>query len=195
MEEQIKITGIIRSIKLAGFVDENTKFGDIGVLDLIKQAVRDKKWAILEVLQSVGYIIPTLGGKAFTEQKNLIATVGRSVLAERLAGGVTYTGEINYGAVGTDNTAPANGDTTLGAEVFRKVTASQTFSDNIAYVDFFYSASDFDTGVTGTIEEFGNFIDGGAGADSGQLWSHIVTGGWTKTGTESLFVSCEYTIT
>jgi len=195
MEEQIKITGIIRSIKLAGFVDESTKFGDIGVLDLIQKAIRHKNWAILEVLQRIGYIIPTLGGKAFTEQKNLIATVGRSVLAERLAGGVTYTGEINYGAVGTDNTAPANGDTTLGAEVFRKVTASQTFSDNIAYVDFFYSASDFDTGVTGTIEEFGNFIDGGAGADSGQLWSHIVTGGWTKTGTESLFVSCEYTIT
>ena len=74
-----------------------------------------------------------------------------------------------------------------------KVTASQTFSDNIAYIDFFYTAGDFDTGVIGTITEFGNFIDGTSTPDSGQMWSYIATGGWTKTSAESLFVSCQYT--
>lgn len=191
--QTLKITGTIRAIKLAGWVDQNTKLGDIKVVDMLREAIRTQKWAILSVLQEKGYIIPQ-NGQLYFEKQNLIATVGRAVVAELLSGGATYTGEINYGSVGTDNTPPTNADTTLGAEVFRKLAASQTFSDNITYIDFFYTASDFDTGVTGTIEEFGNFIDGTGVADSGQLWSHIATGGWTKTGTESLFVSCQYTI-
>lgn len=126
------------------------------------------------------------------EKHNIIVTVGRAVLAELLSGGATYTGEINYGALGTGVApAPANSDTQLSNEVFRKLAASQTFSDNIAYIDFFYTASDTD----GTYTEFGNFIDGGAGANTGQLFSYIATGNWVKSSSESLFVSCQYTIT
>lgn len=132
------------------------------------------------------------GRKPDFEKHNIIVTVGRAVLAERLAGGTTYSGEINYGALGTGVApSPANGDTTLDTEAFRKLAASQTFSDNIAYVDFFYTASD----TSGTFTEFGNFIDGLAGVDTGQLFSYIATGGWVKSGSESLFVSCQYTIT
>ena len=121
---------------------------------------------------------------------NLIATVGRSVIAQRLANTLTYTGVINYGALGSSATAPANSDTTLTTEVFRKVTASVDYSDEDAFIDFFYSKSD----TNGTYEEFGTFIDGAAGADTGQLFTHALTGGWTKTATESMTVAVQYTV-
>lgn len=131
-------------------------------------------------------VIKKKGGK-----HNIIVNVGRGVLAQRLAGDTTYTGEITYGALGTAVApVPANTDTQLGNEVFRKIPASSSVDGNIVYIDFFYSAADCD----GTYTEFGNFIDGEAGADTGQLFSYIATGGWVKSSSESLFVSCRYTI-
>lgn len=121
---------------------------------------------------------------------NLIVTVGRAAVAQRLTGDTTYTTIINYGALGTDNTAVANGDTTLGTEVFRKTRASESTSDNVAFIDFFYSKSD----TNGTYEEFGTFIDGTASADSGQMFTHALTGGWTKTASESMTVAVQYTV-
>lgn len=122
--------------------------------------------------------------------KNLITTVGRSVLAQRLANTTTYTGIINYGALGSSSTAVANGDTQLGTEVFRKVVASASYSTNTAFIDFFYSKAD----TNGTYQEFGTFIDGTGTANSGQIFTHALTGGWTKTSSESMTVSCQYTI-
>ena len=124
------------------------------------------------------------------EVTNLITTVGRSTIAQRLANDTTYTGIINYGALGSNNTAVANGDTTLGTEVFRKVVASASDTDNVAFIDFFYSKADTD----GTYEEFATFIDGAAGVDTGQMFTHALTGGWVKTSSESMTVSCTYTI-
>lgn len=121
---------------------------------------------------------------------NLTTTVGRSVLAQRLANTTTYTGVINYGALGSDNTAAAVGDTTLATEVFRKVVASGSYSGNISFVDFFYAKAD----TNGTYEEFGTFIDGTGSADSGQMFSHLITGGWTKSASESMTVACQYTL-
>lgn len=122
--------------------------------------------------------------------KNLITTVGRSVLAQRLANTTTYTGIINYGALGSSSTAVANGDTQLTAEVFRKVVASASYTSNVAFIDFFYSKTD----TNGTYQEFGTFIDGTASANTGQIFTHALTGGWTKTSSESMTVSCQYTI-
>lgn len=122
--------------------------------------------------------------------ENLIATVGRSVLCQRLANTTTYTGIINYGALGSSATAVANGDTQLGTEVFRKVTASTSYSTNNAFIDFFYSKSD----TNGTYQEFGTFIDGTGSANTGQLFTHALTGGWTKSSSESMTVSAQYTI-
>lgn len=121
---------------------------------------------------------------------NLITTVGRATIAQRLANDTTYTGIINYGALGSDNTAVTNADTTLGTEVFRKVVASASDSDNVAFIDFFYSKAD----TNGTYEEFGTFIDGTGSADTGQMFTHALTGGWVKTANESMTVSCTYTI-
>jgi len=122
--------------------------------------------------------------------KNLITTVGRSALAQRLAGTTTYTGTINYGALGSSSTAVANSDTQLGTEVFRKVVASASYTTNVAFIDFFYSKAD----TNGTYNEFGTFIDGTGTANSGQIFTHALTGGWVKSSSESMTVSCQYTI-
>lgn len=123
--------------------------------------------------------------------KNLIATVGRGALASVLAGTGTYTGEVTYGALGSSSTAPANGDTQLGAEIVggRVATSSQTYASNIAYISFF-----FPDGTLITYAEFANFIDGTATINSGQLFTHVALSG-TKAANESLTVDCTYTIT
>jgi hypothetical protein len=54
----------------------------------------------------------------------------------------------------------------------------------------FYSKAD----TNGTYQEFGTFIDGSASANSGQLFTRMLTGGWTKTSSESMTVSAQYTI-
>ncbi len=123
--------------------------------------------------------------------ENLVVTVGRAAIAQRLANDTTYTTIINYGALGSSATAAANGDTTLGTEVFRKTVASASTSSNIAFIDFFYSKSD----TNGTYEEFGTFIDGTATVDTGQMFTHLITGSWVKTSSESMTVACQYTIT
>lgn len=123
------------------------------------------------------------------EKDNIVVTVGRAVIAQRLASDNTYTLNINYGALGTSTTAPANGDTILGTEVFRKLKASATDLANVAYLSFFYSATD----CNGTYREFGTFIDGTAGADTGQLFTHVAVN-WVKANTETLTIDVTYTI-
>ena len=121
---------------------------------------------------------------------NLVTTVGRSVLAQRLSNTTTYTGVINYGALGSSSAAVNNTDVKLGTEVFRKTVASASFTNNVAFIDFFFSKAD----TNGTYNEWGTFIDGGVGADSGQMFTHALTGGWTKSASESMTVSCQYTL-
>lgn len=177
---QATIKENITLFRLAPWVRENSE-----VVDLLRQYIKTRKEAILEVLRGSGALLQV------ASKSNIVVTRGRAVLAELLSGGATYTGEINYGALGTAvSPSPVNGSTQLGTEVFRKLASSQTFSDNIAYVDFFYTAGD----TNGTYTEFGNFIDGTGSANSGRLFSYIATGGWVKTNLESLFVSCQYTI-
>lgn len=121
---------------------------------------------------------------------NLVPTVGRKSIARRLANDTTDTLIVNKGALGTDNTAAANGDTTLGTEVYRNDIASRAFSDNVAYLTFFYTAAE----CNGTYEEFGMFIDGAAGADTGVLFNHNVEQ-WTKSAAESMTIDVIVTIT
>ena len=152
---------------------------------LLRKYVRTKDSSILKQLAEAGIIQQHLAAH------NIVATVGRNVIARLLAGDVTYSGQINYGALGSSSTAVANADTQLGTEVYRKLYSSHTTDgNNVAYVDFFYAASD----TNGTYNEFGNFIDGTGSANTGRLFSHILTGGWVKSNVQSMFVSCQYTI-
>lgn len=129
---------------------------------------------------------------AVYEFDNLVPTVGRNVLARLLAGDVTYSGEINYFALGSGVTAPANGDTQLGTETYRQATTSQTTVNNIAYLSCFIVAGS----ATGTHAEGGLFIDGTGSANSGQLFSHVLfSPNIVKSALNSLTLDTSITLT
>lgn len=84
-------------------------------------------------------------------EKNLVVTVGKDWIASRMVG--TASNVMGYMAVGTDSTAPAAGNTTLGAEVARVAVTSATASTNtVTYVATFGAG----TG-TGALTEAGLF--------------------------------------
>jgi|TARA_Y100000310_G_scaffold270565_1_gene284474 hypothetical protein len=128
--------------------------------------------------------------KRVHEYHNLIPTVGRTMLADNLTNtSPDNTPRITHVALGSDATAPANGDTTLGTETYRNAIASQTNADNIAYLTGFFDATE----VTGTFAEAGIFADGSGAADSGILFSHVAIS-ITKSNTETLTVDWTITI-
>ena len=122
--------------------------------------------------------------------ENLIVTAGRAALANHLTDPTPTVPalRLNYTALGTGVTAPANGDLTLETETFRKATASETNADNIAFVTAFYTALE----VSGTFKEAGLFMDGTITPDSGTLFSRVAID-ITKSLTETLTI--DYTIT
>lgn len=157
---------------------------------LIKNGVATRK-LLRDIWREYNFWLEELHKKYLLKQfyvENITTTVGRSVLAQRLGGDTTYTGVVNYGAIGTDNTAAAIGDNTLGAETYRKALSSGTDSANQAFLENFYTASE----VSGTFEEFGFFIDGTGSADSGQLFNRF-TQNVVKANTESLNVQSTVT--
>jgi len=121
-------------------------------------------------------------------QENIIPTVGRTMIANNLTEtSPDNTMRINYTALGTGSTAVANGDTTLDTEAYRKLTASQTNANNVAYCTAFYTATE----CNGTYYEAGLFSDGSASTDSGILFSRVLLNapsGIAKTVTETLTV-------
>ena len=122
--------------------------------------------------------------------ENLIPTVARAAIAMHLTN-VTPTPSalrITFSALGTGATAPANGDTLLQTETFRKAIASQTNSNNVAYATAFYTAAE----VSGTFAEAGLFIAGSITANTGTLFSRVAIS-ITKTLTETLTI--DYTVT
>jgi hypothetical protein len=178
--QDLKIIANFDFFNLPAWVTE-----DHPILNRIREYVRTKNKAILAELKAAGIV------QQHKAEHNLITTIGRNVLARLLTGDVTYSGQINYGALGSSATAVNNSDTQLGTEVYRKLYASHTTDgNNVAYIDFFYAATD----TNGSYAEFGNFIDGTASANTGRIFSHILTGTWTKTNVQSMFISCQYTI-
>ena len=123
------------------------------------------------------------------EKQNLIVDVGLGVIAQRLVGDDTYSGEINYGALGTGSVEIVASDTQMEAEVYRKLASSSSYDGKTAYIDFFYEKAD----VAGTFTRFANFIDGTPTVNSGIMWSHLGVN-WTKTLNDGLFVACRYRV-
>ena len=105
------------------------------------------------------------------ESKNIIPTVGRSLIADNLANSSpTNTMKINYSAIGFSTTAVANSDLILVNEQYRRVIASTTSSDNIVYISSFYGVGE----AVGTYYEHGLFSDATGVADSGILFSRVL---------------------
>jgi len=122
---------------------------------------------------------------------NLVVTTGLATLAAYIAGETTYSGGINYGALGSGSTAPVAGNTQLGTETFRKLYATRSRVGAVTTIEYFYNTSQ----ANGTHNEFGCFIAGTGTANSGQLYNRLLTGGWTKTGTQTMTVSIQQNIT
>lgn len=120
--------------------------------------------------------------------RNVVATVGRSVIAQRLAGDTTYTLEITHGALGTGTGTPGAGNTQLGNETDRVAVTDQVASGAVAYLSFFWPA-----GSSIPYTEFGNFIDGSSSPNTGQLFTRVLMSG-TKAADETLTVDTNYTI-
>jgi len=147
--------------------------------------ILDQNW------QEYRHFLRKLHSFCKTDEKileNITTTLGRTVLARRLSGDTTYTGIVNYTALGNDNTAANVGDATLGNETYRKALSSGTYLANVAYLETFFSATE----VTGTFEEYGMFIDGGAGADTGQLFNRFTE---TKVKTSSQTLNVQSIVT
>lgn len=123
------------------------------------------------------------------EYDNLVVTASKAGFAGRLNNETSFTGVINYGAVGTSTSTPASGDTTLGTELARVVVSSNSRASNVATIEFYYSPTE----ANGTLTEFGAFIDGTATANSGTLFDRV-TIAVTKTSLNSLTISLVITV-
>lgn len=129
--------------------------------------------------------------KRMKRYQNIVPTVGRAMIANNLTtNSPTNDPFINYVALGSSGTTPANSDTTLGTEVYRNQTASGTNSNNIGYITGFFTAAE----TSGTYAEAGIFADGTGSADSGVLVSHVLIS-VTKSITETLTIDWTLTIT
>ena len=124
--------------------------------------------------------------------KNLITSAGKNLLAESLRNG-SLDAEIKFISIGSDNTAPSAGDTTLGNETFRKAVTSQTAGGSVGVtITNLYVAPEE---AVGTIEEIGFFSGSSASSttDSGTLFARVLYSR-TKTAVESIQIERTDTI-
>lgn len=124
--------------------------------------------------------------------KNLITSAGKNLLAESLRN-ASLDAEIKFISLGSDNTAPSSGDTTLGNETFRKAVTSQTAGGSVGVtITNLYVAPEE---AVGTIEEIG-FHSGSSATsttDSGVLFARVLYSR-TKTAVESIQIERTDTI-
>lgn len=106
---------------------------------------------------------------------NLIMTVGKTWAASRLAG--TASAVISHMAIGSGNTAPAVGQTTLVTETARVAITSGNASGNVLTI-----VATFGPGVgTGSINECGLFNAASAGTMVARSTNVVLTKGATDT--------------
>jgi len=125
------------------------------------------------------------------EFDNLIMTVGLNMLRDLFSGTIS-DGEIKYIALGTDNTAPAVGQTTLVAEVFRKQETSRSNLGDGILKTIHYIAPDE---AIANIREIGWFagVDATLTPDSGIMVSRVLYSR-NKTNLESIQIERTDTI-
>lgn len=124
--------------------------------------------------------------------KNLITSAGKNLLAESLRN-ASLDAEIKFISIGSDNTAPSSGDTTLGNETFRKAVTSQTAGGSVGVtITNLYVAPEE---AVGTIEEIGFHSGSSASSttDSGVLFARVLYSR-TKTAVESIQIERTDTI-
>lgn len=87
-------------------------------------------------------------------------------------GAAAYQNGLNYGEIGTGNTAATLADTALVAAVARTVpTLQQDFGLTQAIVQFFFSDSNL---TNTTYNEFATWVNGTASLGSGKIFNRVV---------------------
>lgn len=118
--------------------------------------------------------------------KNLVVTAGKVVIADRLGDSTPSKDAMTHMALGTGNTAAANGDTTLQTEAGRVALTSATPSSNtVVYVATFGAGT-----ATGAIVEAGLFNDG----TTGDMLCRSVFSTITKGASDSLTITWTVTV-
>lgn len=125
------------------------------------------------------------------EVHNKIPAVLRNELAKLIAGQtVVPTFKSNYIALGTGSVAPADLDVKLGTETKRGLWTMRTATDNVAYLDKFFTSTE----VGGmSFFEAGAFVDGTASVDTGYLLSRVLVN-LSISATETLTVNATFTL-
>lgn len=102
---------------------------------------------------------------------NLVTTAAKESWAKAFRGLTdSNQGIATYHALGTDDTAPALGDTTLGAEIFRKLISVRDDVNNVSRFQTFFTTAE----GNGSLRELGLFGDNASGtADTGTLFARV----------------------
>jgi hypothetical protein len=104
-------------------------------------------------------------------RKNLTTTVGRTWLASVICDTSTRTNNfVTHFAIGDDTTPAAQGDTTLGNELFRKAVSSRAEDGATANISTFLAANE----ANFQWQEYGHFIDASMTKDSGVMLTHYL---------------------
>lgn len=120
--------------------------------------------------------------------KNLVTDVGKEAIADALRGNTANNrGAITYCAVGTNALAPANANTQLGSELYRKLVSVRATDPSIPRVATFQTFFNVNE-ANGALKEAGLF--GGlatATTNSGTLFCHTAINR-TKTTADTLTI-------
>jgi hypothetical protein len=144
----------------------------------------------IRIVGQLDIVLRDRRGRIKTRRKvrNLVTTVGKGVIANRMLAGPTL-GAMSHMAVGTGATAPATGDTQLVAEVAGSRTAL-TSATNAANVTTYVTT--FGPGIgTGSLQEAGLFN----AASAGQMQNRSTYATIVKDPTDSLSITWTVTIT
>lgn len=125
------------------------------------------------------------------KKHNLVTTIGKNLVRDLLGIAAGVTG-LNYIALGTDDTAPAVGDTTLGTEVFRDTFTDTIYTSGVVNFKYFLDSS---SANGNTLNEAGLFGDDAtASANSGTLFAHVTYTNIAKTSSIAVTYSWDVTI-
>ena len=122
--------------------------------------------------------------KESAEDHNLILTVGKNMIADRLLASPTL-GVPTHMGVGTSGTAPAAGDTTITSETRVALTSKSRSTNVVTYVGDWAAGS-----ATGTLQEAGLWD----ASSSGNLVGRATFSSVSKGAADTLKVTWTWTI-
>lgn len=148
-----------------------------------KQPIKGYWTAVLTGPDSDGNVVEKIRKAGF----NVVTTVGKEFLASYLtsavAGAATFT--MKYVGIGTDSTAEAVGNTTLGVELTRTTGTASYLSGQIFQVVATFAAG---TG-TGAIVEYGLF----SSSTGGTMFARDTEAVINKGASDTLTVTSQFT--